>query len=273
MGFVLTHERGYYWLNNDLDDGSIQNSSNLLMELLNDGSLSLPYFFLYNSTEGTLGLGNFSENPPFFNVSFSGKGIHIKNEDPTLLLDQDGGSLIGIEAGVSSKYILSSHDRLGGKTTLYKIANDGTHEFDGTAKINVSAQRLELGDSSIGDTSEITLIGANGLQESTMIGFYEDSRRNNGIELHYDSSDNELHFMDWTGGVVDTSPRITIDRNNDAIGINKNNPQEDLDVNGGIRISDSSSCLMLRDTDDAGWTKCTALNGVLSCSIDADGIC
>ena len=30
---------------------------------------------------------------------------------------------------------------------------------------------------------------------------------------------------------------------------------------------------MHRDTDDAGWTKCTYLNGVESCGIDADGIC
>lgn len=42
---------------------------------------------------------------------------------------------------------------------------------------------------------------------------------------------------------------------------------------GGVIISKSNSCLMLRDTDDAGWTKCTALNGVLSCATDADGVC
>jgi len=43
---------------------------------------------------------------------------------------------------------------------------------------------------------------------------------------------------------------------------------------GGLTIdSDLGGCMMLRDTDNAGWTKCTALNGVLSCSIDADGIC
>lgn len=32
-------------------------------------------------------------------------------------------------------------------------------------------------------------------------------------------------------------------------------------------------CMILRDTDDAGWTECFALNGVLSCTIDADGVC
>lgn len=32
-------------------------------------------------------------------------------------------------------------------------------------------------------------------------------------------------------------------------------------------------CLMIRDTDDAGWTECFALNGVLSCTIDLDALC
>jgi hypothetical protein len=38
-------------------------------------------------------------------------------------------------------------------------------------------------------------------------------------------------------------------------------------------MGDSSGCIMLRDTDNNGWTKCTALNGVLSCATDGDGIC
>ena len=32
-------------------------------------------------------------------------------------------------------------------------------------------------------------------------------------------------------------------------------------------------CLMIRDTDDAGWTECDVLDGVMSCSSDANGIC
>lgn len=35
----------------------------------------------------------------------------------------------------------------------------------------------------------------------------------------------------------------------------------------------TGGCLMLRDTDDAGWTECDALDGTLSCSTDADGVC
>ena len=36
---------------------------------------------------------------------------------------------------------------------------------------------------------------------------------------------------------------------------------------------DTGGCLMFRDTDDAGWTECDALNGTLTCSIDVDGAC
>jgi hypothetical protein len=43
---------------------------------------------------------------------------------------------------------------------------------------------------------------------------------------------------------------------------------------GQLRIDgDSGACLMLQDTDNAGWTECDALNGVLTCGTDADGIC
>ncbi len=35
----------------------------------------------------------------------------------------------------------------------------------------------------------------------------------------------------------------------------------------------AGGCLMMRDTDDAGWTECFFLNGIMTCSIDADGVC
>jgi hypothetical protein len=37
--------------------------------------------------------------------------------------------------------------------------------------------------------------------------------------------------------------------------------------------SDGDGCIMMRDTDDAGWTECFTLNGVMSCTTDADGVC
>ena len=35
----------------------------------------------------------------------------------------------------------------------------------------------------------------------------------------------------------------------------------------------TGGCIVLRDTDDAGWTEIDALDGVLTASIDADGLC
>lgn len=65
----------------------------------------------------------------------------------------------------------------------------------------------------------------------------------------------------------------------DSVGIGVEDPDELLHIDGGndfggIKLDgNSGSCLMLRDTDNNGWTKCTALNGELSCEADSDGIC
>lgn len=49
---------------------------------------------------------------------------------------------------------------------------------------------------------------------------------------------------------------------------------EDLTVSGTMKADGSSGgCLMMRDTDDLGWTECKTLDGVMTCAIDADGIC
>jgi len=43
---------------------------------------------------------------------------------------------------------------------------------------------------------------------------------------------------------------------------------------GQITVDGSTGgCFMLRDTDDGGWTECYALDGVMTCSVDADGVC
>jgi len=43
---------------------------------------------------------------------------------------------------------------------------------------------------------------------------------------------------------------------------------------GTVKVDGANGgCFMMRDTDDSGWTECKALNGTLTCAIDADGIC
>ena len=50
-----------------------------------------------------------------------------------------------------------------------------------------------------------------------------------------------------------------------------------IEVDGSGNVSTSGggiqSCLMLRDTDDAGWTEVTSLDGVLTASTDAELVC
>ncbi|MDH3324340.1 MAG: hypothetical protein OEL89_01755 [Candidatus Peregrinibacteria bacterium] len=74
------------------------------------------------------------------------------------------------------------------------------------------------------------------------------------------------------------TPNFTILDNGD-VGIGKTTPSSTLDIDEGtgygqVTVDGSTGgCLMLRDTDDAGWTECSVLDGTMSCSIDADGIC
>jgi len=58
-------------------------------------------------------------------------------------------------------------------------------------------------------------------------------------------------------------------------GTGVNNVRWDTGTGVGQLTLDGSTggCIVLRDTDDAGWTEIDALDGVLTASIDADGLC
>jgi len=48
----------------------------------------------------------------------------------------------------------------------------------------------------------------------------------------------------------------------------------DVNIDGSLTLDNGGvTCIMMRDTDDAGWTECNSLDGALTCSVDADGIC
>ena len=63
------------------------------------------------------------------------------------------------------------------------------------------------------------------------------------------------------------------------VGIGSTSPRSLLEIDKGTGTAQitidgtTGACLMLQDTDGAGWTECDALNGTLSCSTDADGVC
>ncbi len=71
----------------------------------------------------------------------------------------------------------------------------------------------------------------------------------------------------------DSDPELLfVDAGTDSVGVGTDSPTALLDVDGGsgtgtVEIDgDGGACLKLRDTDNAGWTYCTVLNGRLSCS-------
>ena len=85
------------------------------------------------------------------------------------------------------------------------------------------------------------------------------STLNNRYALWSDSGVNRFDgFVDMAGSATVTGI-LTVGATSGASQITVNGP--------------SGGCVMLRDTDNAGWTECDALDGTLSCSIDADGLC
>lgn len=77
------------------------------------------------------------------------------------------------------------------------------------------------------------------------------------------STDNAIARFDSTSGDVQNSGVIVDDSNN------VNMPGDLTTGSGGTT---DPTYFMFRDSDDAGYTECAALNGTFSCAIDADGV-
>ena len=77
---------------------------------------------------------------------------------------------------------------------------------------------------------------------------------------------------------IGTTTKMMVN-NTGNVGIGTTAPTSILDIDKGtgygqITVNGSSGgCMMFRDTDDAGWTECSYLNGTQTCTLDADGVC
>ena len=85
-----------------------------------------------------------------------------------------------------------------------------------------------------------------------------------GQSLSFGESDGTINMtIMGTGnvGIGTVSPRSLIE-------VDKGTGTAQLTLDGT-----TGGCFMIQDTDGAGWTECDVLNGTMSCSTDADGIC
>lgn len=81
------------------------------------------------------------------------------------------------------------------------------------------------------------------------------------------------------GDSVNNNGTLLLNAVGGNVGIGVTSPSGILHVDKGTGVGQftldgsTGGCIMLRDTDDGGWTECDALDGTLSCSVDADGLC
>ena len=109
-------------------------------------------------------------------------------------------------------------------------------------------------------------------------GLYVDTIQGSNKWAVYATDATTPSFFAGNVGVGTTAPVGGMSVMNGNVGIGTWSPRGALEVKGTgsaqITINGASGgCLMFRDTDNSGWTECNALNGVLTCSVDADGIC
>lgn len=94
-----------------------------------------------------------------------------------------------------------------------------------------------------------------------------------GISINT-NQDTDINAVFTVSGGSDVNLLVS-DPTNDRIGIGTGAPSALVDLDGGagrgiIEVDgDTGGCLKIQDTDNSGFTFCTALNGVLSCSTSA----
>jgi hypothetical protein len=192
-------------------------------------------------TEGNVGIGTWSAVNGKLIVM--GGNVGIGTTKPTHALDVYGDGVVGIGGAITITH---------GAYTL----------------INTSDSQLSL---AINGTNLINLWSSNSvsiLPNST----------STGLDVTQSGTGSAATFMGGNVGIGTTEPVGALTVMNGNVGIGTWSPISALEVKapGSAQITingASGGCLMFRDTDNAGWTECNALNGVLTCSLDADGVC
>lgn len=170
--------------------------------------------------------------------------------------------------------------------TTGTVALDINNSFNGNL-VNITRNRstgtsadTRIGaESTDGDYLVLALPG-----ESNSNTLFGQTRSNIGVLMTATTGGSNRDLAIGTNGAMklflgtNNAARATIDSSGN-FGIGTTSPRSFVDIDKGTGVGQitldgsTGGCFMLRDTDDAGWTECDVLDGVMTCSTDADGVC
>jgi len=148
---------------------------------------------------------------------------------------------------------------------------DGAITFLGLGDGNDESLTINLDDFN----NIIQLTSATGATE--IIGIASYSLGGGGVRLTGDG-DGAITFQGLGDG-TDENLQMNLDDTANTVSLTSSTGVVDIRFDAGAGVGQftldgaTGGCIMLRDTDDAGWTECDALDGTLSCSVDVDGVC
>jgi len=154
-----------------------------------------------------MGIGDFTENAIGAGTNSLDKVLHIKNSNPGVVLEDTGGAMITLQAGIGNKFYIK--DETGDN-------NDELFLIDNNNSILLPlSPMMTLGEGT--SSHEFVILAENGAADASVMSFYETSYRNNGLEWTYDSAGNCMYWYDWTGGNKDTVPLLKVCRSRDSV--------------------------------------------------------
>jgi len=141
----------------------------------------------------------------------------------------------------------------GGGTTLTSFASTNSSYVDSSSNLNSGSVNFRLSPEGTNDWQ----FEAGG---STHAGANYLALNSSALGAHVVEVNKTTGNWDFKNGAITTTTNII---GSGTVG----NTQAFMGKSTNI------GCIMMRDTDDAGWTELTSLNGVLTATVDADGVC